>query len=106
MYSSVQPGMQIGVHVSPFVIELRAIMKLNITNTSKDRARMISVLKDYFMLLTFRLYLTIVISEYIDDVELRDYHPESKFRWECGRFYSLIKNFSSCDRDSQWLESL
>ena len=41
MYSSVQPGTQMGVQVSPLVIELRAIMKLKMTVTSdKDRNQM------------------------------------------------------------------
>ena len=65
MYSSVQPGTQMGVHVSPLVIELSAIMKLKITVTSVINKGLLIKL---VVLLTFRFDLVKFIREYIDHI--------------------------------------
>ena len=67
MYSSVQPGTQIGVHVSPLVIELRAIMKLKITATSTQQLSSFKTFSDV-MLLTLSFDLVEFVCEYIDDI--------------------------------------
>ena len=78
------PGIQIGVQVSPFVIELSAIMKLKTTVTSKNEQIShivnLNTIRFYLIFPTFSFDRIELISEYINDVELRDQHskPMSK----------------------------
>lgn len=96
MYSSVQPGTQIGVHVSPFVIELSDIMKLKITVTSKPEQRQTSSR----LKLTFGLDLIELIREYIDHVQVCNHHSKAirthqslaRFR---GRTYASLDGRSA-----------
>jgi len=73
MYSSVQPGTQIGVQVSPLVIELSAIIKLKIIVTSKKNTEY----EQWTQKLTFSFDFFEFVSEYIDDVEVGDDHAKT-----------------------------
>jgi len=73
MYSSVQPGTQIGVQVSPLVIELSAIIKLKIIVTSAKKTEY----EQWTQKLTFSFDFFEFVSEYIDDVEVGDDHAKT-----------------------------
>ena len=73
MYSSVQPGTQIGVQVSPLVIELSAIIKLKIIVTSTKNTEY----EQWTQTLTFSFDFFEFVSEYIDDVEVGDDHAKT-----------------------------
>ncbi len=73
MYSSVQPGTQIGVQVSPLVIELSAIIKLKIIVTSAKKTEY----EQWTQTLTFSFDFFEFVSEYIDDVEVGDDHAKT-----------------------------
>lgn len=73
MYSSVQPGTQIGVQVSPLVIELSAIIKLKIIVTSAKKTEY----EQWTQTLTFSFDFFEFVSEYIDDIEVGDDHAKT-----------------------------
>ena len=77
MYSSVQPGTQMGVHVSPLVIEFRAIMKLKMTVTSENDKIQVTIALIVTPILTFGLDLIKFVREYIDHVKTRDHHAKT-----------------------------